>query len=92
MSAVGCECGIFPDVLFVLLGDEFVPDPKLMVNRTVDLDKPAESISLKVLPESEETFIILVLIYVLEVELSFSIQESDVSVPSLVGVLSLFLW
>lgn len=76
-------------MLLVLLEDEFVPDPKLMVNGTVDLGKPAESlISLNVLPESEEASIILVLIYVLEVEISFAIQESDLSVPSL----SLFLW
>lgn len=76
-------------MLFVLPEDEFVPDSKFVLSRSVDLDKSAESlISLIVLPDSEETSIILVLIYVLEIELSFSNQESDVSVPLLVGVLS----
>lgn len=77
------------DVLFVQLGDEVVPDSKLMLNRSVDLNEPGESvISSMAPPETEETFSISVFMYVLEVECSSPIQGSDVALASVVGVLS----
>lgn len=90
---MGSEVALLSDVLFVQLGGEVVLDSKLMPDRSVDLNKPGESItSLVAPPETEETLVISAFIYVLEVESFFPIQESDVALASVVRVLSPGPW